>query len=295
MKKLLLAVLLFATKSLFAQEGPDFSDMRSWCLYGDSLSRYIFADTAFVRVSPDTKQAPKDTLLLGDNIKVLEITEKPLTIRGLKGPWLKIEYTKNGEVRNGYVWQGLISCAQLRRGDTKFIYAIERRADSVSFENKTADTIRRFLVRLKAVQNGNLVAKIGFIAYDDESANYCGAKIMSGMGLTNVQNMIVITFSGEACGIPTSDYYFAWTKDSMFVRFPDKTNIGDADAFYHSEEFIFPNEKKGQPDLVVWEMNEEEATDEVEKNGLYKMKTTDKGRKVYQWDGENKKITLKGK
>ncbi|NIG54799.1 SH3 domain-containing protein [Chitinophaga sp. Cy-1792] len=292
MKKLLLVVLLFATKSLFAQEGPDFSDMRSWSIYGDTVSRYIFADTAFVRVSPDTRQAPKDTLLLGDNIKVLEITQKPLTIRGLKGPWLKIEYSKNGEVRNGYVWQGLISCAQMRRGDTKFIYGIERRADSITFENKTADTIRRFMVRLKAVQNGNLLAKIGFTTLDDESANYSGGKLMSGMGLTNVQNIIVINFSGEACGIPTCDYYFAWTKDSMLVRFPDKTNVGDADAYYHSEEFIFPNEKKGQPDLVIWEMSEEEATDVVNKDGSHKMKTTDKGRKVYQWDGEKKQIIL---
>ncbi|WP_315823620.1 SH3 domain-containing protein [Paraflavitalea speifideaquila] len=113
--------------------------MRSWTIYNgqDSIDRYIFADTAYIRNSPDTKQPAIDTLLAGDNITVIGTITNAFTIRGIKGPWLKISYTKNGEVKNGYIWQGLVSCQPLRRGDLKFVYGIERRADSISGTGKT--------------------------------------------------------------------------------------------------------------------------------------------------------------
>jgi hypothetical protein len=177
----------------------------------------------------------------------------------------------------------------LRRGNIKFVYGIERRADSII--KKDNYTIRRFLVRLKAVQDGRVVASQSFITYDDESANSSYGKIMSGMGLTNVQNMVVIEFSGEACGIPTYDYYFAFTKSNQLLRFPDKESMSDAGVVYHIENFTFPNEKNGKPDIILWSSQTEEATDKVDKNGDAIMKVTEKKSAVYNWDGVNEKIT----
>jgi hypothetical protein len=109
--------------------------------------------------------------------------------------------------------------------------------------------------------------------------------------LTNVQNIIVLAFSGEACGIPSYDYYLAWTKDSVLVRLPDKTNVGDAGAFYHSENFTFPNEKNGKPDMILWDMIVEEESEKVDKNGDPILKVTDKKSTRYAWDAVNRKIT----
>ncbi len=292
MKIRVLFLLIVISNFLHAQEGPNFPDMRSWAINnGDTTDRYIFADTAFIRSTPDTKLAPTDTLVVGDNITVVGVTSNSLTIRGIKAPWLKIIYLKNGEQQEGYVWLGLVSCMPLRRGDVKFVYGIERRADSIAVSSGRRDTIRRYLVRLKIVQNGNVLAKAAVLTPDDESAGYSGGKLMSGMGLTNVQNIIVLTFSGEACGIPTYDYYLAWTKSGQLVRFPDKVNIGDADVFSHSETFIFPNEKNGKPDMIFWKMEVEEATDKVDKDGFSIMKVTDKKSAVYAWDGVNERLT----
>jgi hypothetical protein len=292
MKALLLILSITLTSFAFAQDEPNFPDMRSWMLYGtDTIDRYIFADTALIRSTPDTKQAPVDTLFAGDNITIAGTTSKTLTIRGLKGPWLKINYTKNGEQKNGYVWQGLISCMPLRRGDIKFVYAIERRADSIFVRGKFKDTLRRFLVRLKVVQQGKTVAKATIITPNDESANFSGGKLMSGMGLTNVQNIIVLTFSGEACAIPTYDYYLAWTKNNQLVRLPNKENVSDAGVFYHSETFTFPNEKNGKPDMIVWNMSVEEESEKVDKNGEPVLKVTEKKSAVYTWDGVKEKIS----
>jgi len=270
-----------------AQDAPD---MRSWMLNNnDTTDRYIFADTALIRIAPDTKQSPIDTLFAGDNITVTGITSNNLTIRGLKGPWLKINYTKNGEPKNGYIWQGLISCMPMRRGNVKFVYGIERRADSLI--KKDNFTIRRFLGRIKVVQDGKVLASRSFITDDDESANYSNGKIMSGMGLTNVQNIITLEFSGEACGIPTYNYYFAFTKSNQLLRFPDKESVSDAGVFYHVENFTFPNEKNGKPDTILWSSQTEEATEKTDKSGDPVLKVTEKKSAVYTWDGANEKIT----
>ena len=83
----------FATP-LFAQE-QEFI-FNTWSLSKDD-SRYIFADTALVRVSPDTKQAPIDTLLAGDDITTVEVLPgKMLTLKGLTLPWVQIKYKKDG-------------------------------------------------------------------------------------------------------------------------------------------------------------------------------------------------------
>jgi hypothetical protein len=295
MKKLLLFLFILFVNTLHAQDEPEFPDMRSWAMYsGDTVDRYIFADTAFIRISPGTKEAPADTLFAGDNITVTGMTSKSLTIRGLKGPWLKINYTKNGEQRSGYIWQGLISCMPLRRGDIKFVYGIERRADSVAISGVNRDTIRRYLVALKVVQKGVVIGRTSIITPDDETANFSGGRVMSGMGLSNVQHVVVLTFSGEACGIPTYDYYYAWTSTGHLVRLPGKTSISDAGVFYQAETLTFPNEKNGQVDRIIWNTVTEEATEELDKDGNDIMKVTDKRSAVYSWDGVNEKVRKEG-
>ncbi|MBV7529853.1 hypothetical protein [Chitinophaga sp. sic0106] len=294
MKKLsFLCLLLVAiSKFTFAQSEEYYPDMRCWAMYGDSIERYVYADTAYIRVSPDTRQAPMDTLFAGDNLVVLHTTQKAITVRGLRGPWLEVTYQKNGEQKNGYIWQGLVSLTPLRRGDTKFIAAVERRADSVFVnEEQRRDTLRRFLVKVKAVQNGIIKSTTSFITDDDESANFGYGKIMSGLGLTNVQNIVTLCFSGEACGIPSYFYYLAWTTDQQLVKLPRKMSVGDAGVYYHEENFIFPNEKNGRPDLITWEMSTEEATDKMDKNGDYIMKITEKGSKTYIWDPSTYTVT----
>lgn len=291
MKKILLPLFVILVTAVYAQDAPDFHDARSWMIdANDTTGRYIFADTALIRIAPDTKQAPIDTLFVGDNITIKGITSNGLTIRGLRLPWLKITYTKNGELKSGYIWQGAVSCKPMRRGDTKFVYAIERRADSIEKRGKYKDTLPQYLVRLKVVQNGKVLAKAAVTTPDDESANYSDSKVMSGMGLTNVQNVVVLDFSGDACGIATYDYYWAWTKSNQLVRFPDKYNIADAGIFYHDETFIFPNEKNGQPDRVIWNLEGAEYTDKLDKHGDPVPKINEKKSAIYVWDGVKESI-----
>ncbi|NML23575.1 hypothetical protein HHL16_22035 [Pseudoflavitalea sp. G-6-1-2] len=292
----LFAILCLAfTVAAHAQDDDTrYSDFRSWGLYpGDTpIERYIFADTAYVRISPDTKQPPLDTLFAGDNIQVAKVEKQALTIRGMQGPWLAVYYTKNGSQKTGYIWQGLVSCMPLRRGDIKYVYAPERKFDSTIVADGRKHKLSYFLMKLKVVQNGQIIAKASFATPDDESANWSEAKIMSGMGLTNVQQILVFTFSGEACGIPTMYHYLAFTKNNQLVQLPGKMTVGDAGVYYHDENFTFPNEKNGKPDMIFWNSKTEESNEKkLDKNGEPILEVTEKKSRAYTWDGTNLKVT----
>ena len=285
---ILVCCLSCITVATFAQD-----DVRTWSL-NENDSRYVFADTAYVRISPDTKQAPADTLFAGDDITVSAITDKLLSLKGLSAPWVAVKYKKNGVDKEGFLWQGLISFAPMRRGDTKFVYAIDRRVDSTLVHDGVKSVSKIFVVKLKVVRAGKLLATSSCRVFDGESANFSEPKVMSGLGLSNVQNIVSLCFNGAACGVPSEYYYFAWMNDARLVPLPDRMTVGDAGVYYHDESFTFPAEKDGQPDVISWNMVEEEETEKVDKNGAPVMKVTKDAAK-YTWDGVNGTFKKLGK
>ena len=105
-------------------------------------------------------------------------------------------------------------------------------------------------------------------------------------GLKNVANVYRISFSGQACGIPTYHYYFGWNgKD--FLLLPEKYDVGDAGVFYHTEEFVFPKEKGGQPNTIIKNITEAENKDDNSENYTF---LVTKSIEYYSWDGKNFKL-----
>ncbi|SEW38979.1 SH3 domain-containing protein [Chitinophaga arvensicola] len=274
---------------VFAQEQEEYV-FNTWLASKDD-SRYIFADTAMVRISPDTKQAAIDTLLAGDDITVVELlTKQMFTLKGITLPWIKIKYKKDGVEKEGYVWEGLISFSPMRRGDLKFVYAYDRRVDTVIDKTKQF----QYIVKLKVVQARTILASTTFKIFEGESSSFSYPKVMPALGLNNVQHIVSLSFGGEACGVPTDYYYFAWMKDGRLVSLPGRTEVGDAGVYYHGESFIFPGEKNGQPDTIILSIHEEEETEKVDKNGEPIMSVKESSEK-YSWDGVNGTFKKLGK
>jgi hypothetical protein len=90
-------------------------------------------------------------------------------------------------------------------------------------------------------------------------SSYFENKTIGHLGLSKLQNIYRISFSGESCGVPTFDYYFGWN-GKKFQPLPEKMNVGDADVFYHSEEFVFPSEKGGKANMIVKKIEQAELT-----------------------------------
>ncbi|PZT97255.1 MAG: SH3 domain-containing protein, partial [Chryseobacterium sp.] len=90
------------------------------------------------------------------------------------------------------------------------------------------------------------------------------------------------TVSGEACGIPSYDQYVLF-KDKKLIVLPQLMNVGDADVYYHSEEFVFPNDKGGVPNAFIFKMEEMEKDDRDREKKKRASKT-------YLWDGNSYKL-----
>jgi hypothetical protein len=67
-------------------------------------------------------------------------------------------------------------------------------------------------------------------------------------------------------------------------------NVGDADVYYHSEEFVFPLEKGGKPDLIIMKMEEAELIEET--SGIYNIT---EGEEIFKWNGEKAILYKKSK
>ena len=88
--------------------------------------------------------------------------------------------------------------------------------------------------------------------------------------------------SGEACGIASYDQYIL-VKDKKMIALPQLMNVGDADVYYHSEQFVFPNDKGGIPNAFIFKMEEMERDEkdrEKKKNAS----------KTYLWNGDSYRL-----
>ena len=73
---------------------------------------------------------------------------------------------------------------------------------------------------------------------------------------------------------------------------PEKYEVGDAGVFYHTEEFIFPNEKKGMQNTIIKQIIEAEIIDENAEDYKFLIK---KEVEYYSWNGLNFKLVRKNK
>ncbi|MGE8512468.1 MAG: SH3 domain-containing protein, partial [Chryseobacterium culicis] len=72
-------------------------------------------------------------------------------------------------------------------------------------------------------------------------------------------------------------------KDKKLITLPQLTNVGDAGAFYHSEEYVFPNDKGGIPNAFILKVEDME----VDEKDREKKKSASK---TYLWNGSSYKL-----
>jgi hypothetical protein len=279
MKSFILSCLGFLLSfSCFSQEEDTYIPLYG-SLEGD---QYVYADTAYVRSLPGTRSTVADTLLVGDNVTILSTEKVVSTIKGILAPWTKIRYNKKGLQKEGYIWSGLLTLNAMRRGETKFIYGVERviRNNDTDVSTLVSD---EYIIGLKVVSDNQLMDAYKFKLDSRESINLTTSTVRDGRGLNNTKNIIALTFSGEACAIPTLTYRFGWTGIKLY-QLPIEEDVADASVFYYDEELIFPADKGGKGGFIIKQIKNEEATEKVDKKGEPIFKTT-REQKIYKWDG----------
>ncbi len=260
---------------------PDNAGFNIWnAREGDTM--YIYHKMANVRLTPGTDAAIVDTLSCGSAIVVRSPAGRKALLKGIDAGWLKVGYQVSGKDKEGYVWLGILALGCYRSGDLRFLYGMERIVTGNYSAEDDYET-KTWYFRAKVLNTSGQVLDEAEARVEDLGTSYTEGRLLQGMQLSGVDPVFRITFSGEACGIPTNYFYFAWNGKKL-LPLPGKMMVSDAGVFYRQETLLFPGEPGGQQDKIIRLTEEGEADGETTGNDdpVFKIK---KSREVYYWDG----------
>ncbi|MBC5835557.1 hypothetical protein G6N05_12450 [Flavobacterium sp. F372] len=252
----------------------------------NGIEAVIGAKNCYIRQDATSNSQLLDSLQIGDKIKVIKNTTENLNIKGLNLSWVEIEYSKNNQIKTGFLWKGFIAVGNTTKGNTTFLTTIDSKyskkvqRDDYEYEGDF------YRISVKAINSENQIISEKSFSKELSESHFFQNSAISSWGLKDLNSIYRISFSGEACGIPTLYYYFGWN-EKEFLELPEKYDMGDAGVFYHSEEFIFPKEKGGQTNTIIKTIKEAENTDE--NSNTYDFLVT-KTTEYYSWDGKNFKL-----
>jgi Bacterial SH3 domain len=258
--------LLFITLQIQAQvEETAYANF-----YPDS-TYYIIADKANVRSNADTTAKVVDQLVIGQKIKILQVTDQTYTKNGYTANWYKVQYNQKETKSEGYIWGGLIASKTIKSITDKemyYMYAVNKVVKLEYYDE--------VYLQVRACKNNTELAKLDIKAVGSIST-YNAAESMGAKGVKGVKDIFKINFSDGYCAGSFGDAYFFWDgKTLLHVT----TLYEGFDAPYSATNvFIFPTDEKGKKGYII---NKSES-------GFYgdddKFHIEDWERITYKWDG----------
>ena len=281
-KSFIVLLMLFVT---FSYSQDEYNHNYYWN-FQDNTKAIVGFPTCYVRISPNIISNVLDSLQLGTEVMVKSTSESLHKLKGINVSWVDIEYKNQaGETKEGYVWKGLLALNYVKNGTLTYLTTIDKieKIKSQEYFNEN------FFITVKILNKENQLLDAFIIKKCLSESSYFQNKTIGHLGLSQLQNIYRISFSGEACGIPTFHYYFGWN-GSKLLTLPEKMNVADADVYYHSEEFLFPSEKGGKPDMIIKKTEEAELIEETVH--VYDMLNEEE---YYKWNGEKATLINKSK
>ncbi|MBD8082552.1 SH3 domain-containing protein [Chryseobacterium caseinilyticum] len=275
MKPFLTTLFICFIKILFAQENEIYAN--GVFHFEDNKTQKIFTDHTRVRQSPDVNSQILDSLKTNQQIVILKKKENILKLGERIANWYKISYQKDNQNYEGFIWGGNLAVGFRSKNGYDFLFGLTK---TVSRKNPEYDgSFPQNYASVKLLKDNRLVDEVSFETGLGESLSFGTFNVESNHRLKNVELTLKATVSGEACGIASYDQYVL-VKGEKLVALPQLTTVGDADVYYHTEEFIFPNDKGGIPNAFIYKMEEVEE-DEKERE---KFKRSSK---TYLWNGNS--------
>ena len=283
MKKLVFILLMSFVTLSYSQD--EYNHNYYWN-FQDNSKGIVGFTKCYVRESPNINSVILDSLQLGSEVMVKKTSEELFKSKGINVSWVEIKFkNKFGETKTGYLWKGFLALNFIKKQGLTYLTTIDKieKIKSQEYFNQN------FFISAKILDSNNqLLNEITIKKFLSEST-YFENKTIGSLGLSKLQNIYRISFSGESCGVPTFHYYFGWNGTKLLLL-PEKMNVGDADVYYHSEEFVFPSEKGGKPDLIIMKMEEAELIEGT--SGIYNISEREE---YYKWNGEKAILYKKSK
>ncbi|PJJ62925.1 SH3 domain-containing protein [Chryseobacterium geocarposphaerae] len=280
MKALFTVLFLFIIQIFSAQE-EDYEYANGVFHFEENKTQKIFTDWTRIRQSPNTNAQILDSLQTNQPIVILKKEETILKLGERRANWYKISYQKGDKTSEGYVWGGNLCVGYRNKNGYDFLFGLTKTVNKKDKQSPEI-TIQQNIAAIKVLEGNALIDEVSFETGSGESLSFGTFNIESNHKLQNVELTLKATVSGEACGIPSYDQYVLF-KDKKLIVLPQLMNVGDADVYYHSEEFVFPNDKGGIPNAFIFKMEEMEKDDRDREKKKRASKT-------YLWDGNSYKL-----
>lgn len=280
MMKSLLTVLCLLFLQLFSAQEENVTYADGIFSFEENKIQKIFTDWTRVRKEPDVKAQITDSLLANQQVMILKKEDAILKLGERGANWYKVSYQKGDAVSEGYIWGGNLCVGYRNKNGYDFLFGLSKTVDRKNKEYN--ETIKQNIAGIKVIEGTTLIDEVYFDTGRGEELSYASFTIESSHKLQNVELTLKALVSGEACGIASYNQYVLF-RDKKLVALPQLMNVGDADVYYHSEEYIFPNDKGGIPDAFIFKMEEMERDDKDREKKKRSSKT-------YLWNGNSYKL-----
>lgn len=272
LRKITLCFILLTTSllSLYSQEEERF-------IWNTEHKSCIYNKNTVVRDTPSQKGKTINTLSEGDTLHIIKVEQIKENSKDVF--YAQIEYFKNKKQKTGYINYDDICFIYLQKENITFLLQIEREDED--------DSEKSVIYKLKAINGQNRTTseyqfegkKSGSIYLSVDLKNQLPSNLPR---LHNVENIITICSSGEACAIPSFYYYLAWTGKEI-LPIIHSWEAGEAGA-YTLEEIIFPDENIPSNVILKLYLNREEEDDYTKEEENISL--PESGRvEIYLWDG----------
>lgn len=276
----LLSLLFLVMLQLLSAQDNDMAYPDGVFFFEENKPQKIFTDWTRVRKEPDVTAEVTDSLQTNQQVIILKREERVLRLGERGANWYKVSYQKGDLVSEGYIWGGNLCVGYRNKNGYDFLFGLSKTVDRKNKEYN--ETVKQNIAGIKAMEGNTLIDEVYFDTGSGEELSYAEFTVESGHKLQNVELTLKAMVSGEACGIASYSQYVLF-KDKKLVALPQLTNVGDADVYYHSEEFVFPNDKDGIPNAFIFRMEEMEKD---EKDREKKKRSS----KTYLWNGNSYKL-----
>lgn len=278
--KTFFTILFVVVVQIFSAQEDDYAYANGVFDFEENKTQKIFTDWTRIRQSPNVSSPVLDSLQSNQQILILKKDETILKLGERRANWYKISYQKGDTTSEGYVWGGNLAVGYRNKNGYDFLFGLTKTLAKKDPGFNT--TIQQNYASVKVMEGNTLIDEVSFETGSGESLSYGSFALESNHKLKNVELTLKATVSGEACGIPGYDQYILF-RNKKLIALPQLMNVGDADVYYHSEEFVFPNDKGGIPNAFIFKMEEMEKD---EKDREKKKKAT----KTYVWDGSSYRL-----
>lgn len=247
--------------------------------FTENKPQKIFTDWTRIRKDPDVKSQILDSLPTNHQVMILKKEDAVLKLGERAANWYKVSYQKGDFASEGYVWGANLCVGYRNRNGYDFLFGL---AKTIDRKNQYNQMEKQNIAGIKIIEGNTLIDEVYFDAGRGEELRSATFNIESNHKLQNVEFTLKASTSGDACTIASYDQY-VFFKDKKLVTLPRLMSVSDAGVFYHSEEFIFPNDKGGIPNAFILKTKDMELDDKDREKKTQFSKT-------YLWNGSSYKL-----